>query len=112
MYGSCYYTPVVSVHQKRGVIMSKRTADEIVQMFVDRKNPEFGPTPGCAWSQRNGSEAAHIWITRKQCSWVQSVAHDDQPNGVIITGGLETRWQLIQTSRRSNNGAGLIKLAR
>jgi hypothetical protein len=88
------------------------TSDEIVQMFVDRKSPQFGPTSGCAWSQRNGTEAAIVWITRKQCSWVQGVANDNQPNGIIVTDGQETKWQLYQTSIKRNNGAGMVKLAR
>jgi hypothetical protein len=96
--------------------MAKKTADEIIQMFVNQREINFGSTSGCHWSMSNGSEACSIWLSRKQTDWVLGVYDPhwniDSADGTIYTDGKETRWLLRQTSRRSNNGAGLLKLAR
>ena len=92
--------------------MARKTGSELIAMFAERKALKFGPTSGCAWSQRNGTEATHFWISKKQCRWVQGVEDDDSPSGIAIIDSQETKWILHQTSTKSNNGAGLVKLVR
>ena len=100
--------------------MARQTANEIVQMFADRKSIEFGPTTGSAWAQRNGTEGASFWVSQKQADWVLGVfARENridrnirEAEGTIYIDGKETAWKLNQTSKKSNNGAGAVQLAR
>lgn len=96
------------------------TANEIMQMFADRKSLNFGPVSGSAWAQRHGNEATTFWITKKQANWVlnqyasecQAPVALHEAEGEIFVDGIPTQWQLVQTSTRSNNGAGMVNLAR
>lgn len=100
--------------------MAKKTANDLIQMFADRKSLDFVPTSGSAWAQRNGNEAGHFWISRKQTDWVlgvyiaevQAERNLDEAEGVIFLDGIETVWKLNQMSTKRNNGAGVVNLAR
>lgn len=95
-----------------------KTANDLIQMFAERKNLEWVGTSGDAWAQRNGTQTASFWITRKQSDWVigvfsreiKAASYIDFADGETIIGGVKMKWTLHQTSKKSNNGAGMVKL--